>query len=965
MEATSQQQQQRHEQPCIAGLRFEHYSVAHQLGTQAVRPRLSWKFANVPAGFVQLGYELEVYDSTTIITDPGQKILHREVVESDQSVLVPWPAKLPDLVSRQAVFARSRAADAEAAQNTIRTPWSEPASIETGLLDRGDWQGQLISSPPSWGDECQSAAETPRGEELYRAEFDVVQPATPAAVEEAQRQIRSARLYITAQGVYEAEINGRRVGDEFLAPGWTEYRSRLRYQCYDVTGYIHGGSSSNSVGGRPRKNVIGVRVAEGWFCGRLSWLDDSIARNHFGERPALLAQLEVTFVDGARQVVVSTDSSWRVTRGPTLLAELYDGEKYDARLEIEGWSGAEKHAAAAQWEPVPVRGPLPDTVALITGEAAPVRRIEVVRPVQRITTLSGKTILDFGQNLVGYTRIKRVRARRGHKITLSHAEVLEKGELGTRPLRKAANRDEYTCKGSDSSAGEGETWEPRFTFHGYRYVQVEGNNDNNDNNGDLLSCVETVVCHTDMAPAGSFSCSDELLNRLHANVTWSMRGNFLSIPTDCPQRDERLGWTGDIAMFAPTATLLYNCTDMLRGWLRDLAAEQAKHAGVPPLVVPNVLTRDPFFGRVTPVAVWGDVAVLAPWALYQASGDVEILREQYQSMLDWVAAIPRNKTGNTHLWKSSLLQLGDWLDPSAPPDNPAGGKTDAILVADAFLIHTLDTTAEVAALLHQNTDAERLRREAASARSQFAHEYLTPAGRLVSDSQTAYALAIVFGLFPSPAQRRHACDRLVYLVRRNAFKIGTGFAGTPYICEALTLAGHQGGGGEDVAYALLRNEECPSWLYSVKMGATTIWERYDSMLADGSVNPGEMTSFNHYALGAVARWMWERAAGLKALEAGWRRIQVAPVVGGGLTRVKAVHYTPYGKVGSQWVLEEGEEDEEERLRMTVTVPPNATAEVVFPAGSETEKLVVGSGVHEFSVAVKVPAWPVKPIGLFG
>jgi alpha-L-rhamnosidase len=356
---------------------------------------------------------------------------------------------------------------------------------------------------------------------------------------------------------------------------------------------------------------------------------------------------------------ISTDSSWTVSKGPTVSAELYDGEKYDARLAIPGWSGSpdgEGLAPQGNWENVAVCDPLPEGVLLIAEEAEPIRRIATVQPLKRISTPSGKTVLDFGQNLVGYTRMKKIKGKSGLKISLAHAEVLQNGELERRPLRAANNLDEYTLRGDV----DGESWEPTFTFHGFRYVQVDGWPNSLENDGDdgLLSSIEAVVCHTDMKRIGHFACSDPLLSRLHDNVVWSMRGNFLGLPTDCPQRDERLGWTGDLAMFAPTATLLYDCTGMLHGWLRDVFAEQSKHAGIPPLVVPNALNKDPIFGHVRPAAIWADVTVLAPWALYQATGDVEILRDQYQSMVDWIACIPRNSTGGCHLWDSSHPQLG-------------------------------------------------------------------------------------------------------------------------------------------------------------------------------------------------------------------------------------------------------------------------------------------------------------------
>ncbi|KLU92133.1 alpha-L-rhamnosidase A [Magnaporthiopsis poae ATCC 64411] len=491
-------------------------------------------------------------------------------------------------------------------------------------------------------------------------------------------RIKSARLHITSQGLYEAEINGRRVGDYALAPGWTVYYSALAYQTYDVTEHLRAGA-----------NCIGVRVAEGWFSGRLGW-EEGGKRNIYGNRTALLAQLEVTMSNGST-VTVATDKTWLAARGPVRLAEIYDGEKYDATAEIPGWSSA-GDLKTDEWTPVDVLPPLPTSVNLRRGSSEPVRRVQTIKPVAKITTPSGKTVLDFGQNLVGFLRLRGLRGSRGHSILLSHAEVLEHGELGTRPLRQAKAQDKYTLRGG----GGDETYEPRFTFHGFRYAQIDGWP---AESGDLEASVEAVMVHTDMEARGSFACSDERLNRLFENVRWSMRGNFLSIPTDCPQRNERLGWTGDLAVFSPTANFLYGPFGLLRDWLAGLRADQRNLGGMPPLVSPDIWWKggSPLGGRL-PAAVWHDVVVLAPWAMWEATGDIRILEEQYQSIQDWLKVIPRDKN-LTHLWDLGSWQLGDWLDPDAPPENPAGAKTNAVLVANAFLINSLDHASKIATLL--------------------------------------------------------------------------------------------------------------------------------------------------------------------------------------------------------------------------------------------------------------------------
>ena len=593
----------------VVDVQFEHYHAANTLAVHETTPRLSWKLRDAPPGFQQRGYEVEL---STQGPDPQQILLFKHA--STLGTLVPWPFQTP-LQSRQRISVRVRVWD----EHDALTDWSEPARLEVGLLSRADWVCERVTAP--WA----LHASGPEPEHLYRKTFSL------------NGSVVGARLYITAQGVYEAEVNGQRIGDYFLAPGWTAYDGRLQYQTYDVTSSLSQGA-----------NCLGVRVAEGWFCGRIGF--EGGHRNIWGPHPALMAQLEVTYSDG-RVERTCTDASWSVAKGPIRLAEIYDGEKYDATLEVPVWSSVEPDGGVpgAPWEPVLPLSPLPDSVQLTTGFGEPVRRIETIQPVERIVSPSGRTILDFGQNLVGYLRLKSIHGARGHKITLSHAEVLEDGELGTRPLRICKAIDEYTLKG----APEGEQYEPRFTFHGFRYAQIDGWP------GDLdMASIEAVVCHTDMKSAGSFECSDPLLNKLYQNVVWGMRGNFLSVPTDCPQRDERLGWTGDLSLFAPTAVLVYDCFNLLKNWLVDVEHDQGVLGGVPPMVSPNATLPDPVWCRRVPCAIWHDVTILAPWTLYQETGDLAILAQQYNSMLEWMRVLPRNKSGATHLWDTSVFQLG-------------------------------------------------------------------------------------------------------------------------------------------------------------------------------------------------------------------------------------------------------------------------------------------------------------------
>ena len=847
---------------------FEH--LPQPLGIGVATPRISWKTSAEP-GWIQEAYQVSVSTNDATWTSPR--------IGSDESVLVPWPAEALASAQRAEVSIRVwGTGDSEP------STWSQPSAVETGLLDPADWTATAIA--PGWDEDPDADRRPP----LLRRGFTLDRP------------VVSARLYVTAHGLYEVEINGVRVGDDTLSPGWTVYGKRLRYYTYDVTGHVaHGG------------NAIGALLADGWYRGRIGFRGGHA--NLYGDKVALLAQLHVTHDDGS-VTVVGTDETWRASFGPVMTASLYKGERFDAREWPDGWSSPGFDDSG--WEPVTAVERDPAT--LVAPEGPPVRCTDEVRPVSVWTAPSDRTLIDFGQNLVGRLRIT-VRGDAGSTVTLRHAEVLQDGELYTRPLREADATDHYTLAGSGD-----ETWEPRFTVHGFRYAEVTG-----WTGGEVAENVVARVYHTDMERTGWFESSNPELNRLHDNVLWSMKGNFVDIPTDCPQRDERLGWTGDIQVFAPTASFLYDCSGMLSSWLKDVAAEQLPD-GTVPWYVP-VIPGGNYWTPIRPGAVWGDVAVLTPWTLHERFNDPGILSAQYGSAKGWVDLLDR-LAGDSHLWNGSF-QLGDWLDPTAPPEDPTQAMTDPHLVATAYFAWSARHLARSAAVLGKSDDELRyltLSRDVAEA---FAREYIHADGTMTSDAQTAYALAIVFDLFPSASARARAGSRLAELVRANGNRIGTGFAGTPVVSDALTLSGDI-----DAAYDLLLEKECPSWLYAVGQGGTTIWERWDSMLPDGSINPGEMTSFNHYALGAVADWMHRVVGGLSPLEPGYRKILVKPRPGGGLAWAAARHETPYGTASVQWREDDG------GLTAVVDIPTGTTARVELPGLDAVE---VGSGRHEFAV----------------
>ncbi|ALU73578.1 alpha-L-rhamnosidase (plasmid) [Rhodococcus erythropolis R138] len=714
---------------------------------------------------------------------------------------------------------------------------------------------------------------------------------------------RTATLRVTALGVVETHLNGATVGNEILTPGWTSYRNRLAVTSFDVTDKL-------TIG----QNTVGAIVAEGWALGRLGWDN---RRNHYADRVALFLELLLEYAD--RTEIITSDSDFRANRGAIQVSSIYDGEEHDARLEPAGWD--RNGYDDSSWSSVEsLEWP---TDALFEPTYPPIRRISELKPLAIFTTPSGKTVADFGQNITGRIRI-RVLGDKGTTITLRHAEVMTGGEIDTETLRTAKATDRYTLDGSGI-----QDWEPRFTFHGFRYVEVDGWP------GELSTdSLRAIVLHTDMERTGWLETSDPLLNQLHSNAVWSMRGNFVGVPTDCPQRDERLGWTGDLNAFAPSAAFLYDVRGILGSWLDDLAAEQLTK-GFVPWVVPDVLATPS-----SPTALWSDVAVNLPWILYEEYGDADILVRAYGSMSTFVRQVA-DLLDENGLWGKGF-QYGDWLDPDAPIDNPAGGKTDAHLVAAAYFCRTTRQMADTAHLLGRTSDIEEFTELANRVQQAFRNEYVTPAGRVASETATAYSLAIVFDLL-SPEQRKTAGGRLADLVARSGYRISTGFAGTPLVADALSSTGHL-----DKAYMILTEKQCPSFLYPVTMGATTIWERWDSIRPDGTINPSGMTSLNHYALGAVVDWMHRTIGGLTSTSPGYQTIRIAPQPGAGLTHATLRHRTRMGEITITWAIEHTQ------AMLEVVIPPGTTAEVVPPLHPDCHTETVTEGQHNWSYSLSEP-----------
>ncbi|QDG90455.1 family 78 glycoside hydrolase catalytic domain [Pseudarthrobacter sp. NIBRBAC000502770] len=725
-------------------------------------------------------------------------------------------------------------------------------------------------------------------------------------LEEGHGGVVKATLRATAFGIYEACINGTQVGDDVLSPGWSAYEWRLRYRSYDVTTLV------------TPTSVLGVELGNGWYRGRLAWHGMA---NLYGSELGFFGQLDIEFADGHVQSIAS-DASWQAGPSATTSNDLYDGQTIDARRLHKGWAEP-GYVPGADW--TGVRELAFDADRLAEPVGPPVVRAGVVRPVEIFTSPSGRTLVDFGQNLVGWLRFT-VQGEAGQAITVRHAEVLEAGELGVRPLRSAKATDTFILSGGLDS------FEPTKTFHGFRYAEIAGWP------GTLTADdVEAVVVHSDLERTGTFECSNELVNQLHRNIVWGLRGNFLDLPTDCPQRDERLGWTGDIAVFAPTAAYLYDVKGFLQDWLLDLAAEQKAANGLVPITVPDALKycpQPPEFPAPESSALWSEASVWVPWALWEAYGDLSVLRNQYESMASHTRRV-EGLLSPTGLWDSGF-QFGDWLDPDAAPDQPWAAKADTGVVATACMYRTARLTAQAAGLLGRHDDEAHFEALAARVRTAFAENYVAADGTIRSDCTTVYALAIAFDILATPELREFAGTRLAELVRDNNYRVSTGFAGTPFITHALTDTGHV-----DEAYRLLLEEGCPSWLYPVTMGATTVWERWDSMLPDGTINPGEMTSFNHYALGAVADWMHKAIGGIRPAEPGYARVLIQPRPGEGISWARTSLKTPHGEVRVEWTLDGG------AFRLEATVPAGVAADVVLPDG---ERHTVEGGEYHFACA---------------
>ena len=820
------------------------------IGLDIAAPRFSWALASAKRDQSQSAYEIKVMD--------GQQIVWAtQKVNSSQSVMVEYAG--PALKSNTQYHWQLRVWDKEG----IVSEWTAPANFHIAFLNANDWQAKWIE--PGFKEASN------RPSPLFRKQFS------------SNKKIAHAIAYITSHGMYEAQINGQRVGDAYLTPGWTSYATRLQYQTYDVTNLLKTGN-----------NAIGVTLGSGWYRGIMGYTNN---KDIYGKDIALLFQLNITYTDGSKAVVVS-DDTWKTNTGAIEYSEIYNGETIDARQEKIGWATINYNDEA--WLNAKKIDSFKNT-NLIATQNELVKKHEVFNPIKIFTTPKGEKVIDFGQNLVGWV-VMKAKGNAGDKITLSHAEVLDKqGNFYTANLREAKAQNNYVLK------GEGvEVFEPHFTWQGFRYLRVEGYP------GEITADNFTAVAlYSDMKTTGSFTSSNKLVNQLQHNIEWGQKGNFLDVPTDCPQRDERLGWTGDAQVFSRTATFNLNVNNFFAKWLKDVAADQLE--GKVPFVVPNILGK-----TAVNSAGWADVATIVPWNMYLVYGDKKILSDQYASMKAYVESLRKASWGD--LWNTGF-HFGDWLFYRPEDDNDGrSAVTDKYLIAQCFYAHSTQLLINAANVLGKKEDVEFYTDLLGKIKAAFLREYVTPNGRLVSGTQTAYTLALNFDMLPENS-RDQAAKRLSENVTSYENHLTTGFLGTPYLCHVLTRFGYT-----NVAYKLLLQEKYPSWLYPVKMGATTIWERWDGQKPDSTFQTTGMNSFNHYSYGAIGDWMYRQMVGLDTYEdgVGYQHSKVQPHIGGGFTQASASLDTYYGQLSSGWKVQG------DSIYLEVSIPANTYASVFIP-----------------------------------
>lgn len=816
--------------------------------------RLSWELCSDRRNVKQKEYQIQISedrDFQKIVYDSGK-------ISSEQSVNVEVRKK--QWKSLTHYFLRVCVTD-----NYEETSGWQMAEFWSDIQDIESWKAEFITVENE--EDRKKAPGT-----AVRREFTVKKP------------VGEAILVSTAHGLYQVFLNGKRIGNDELAPGWTSYGKRLLYQTYDVTDLLQNG-----------KNAIGALLGAGWYKGDISF---NRTHNYYGDFTAFAAQLLIRYQDGSEEIII-TDETWKGTHSAIIHADIFDGESYDARLEQNGWLQADFEEEG--WFSVKISAQKKENLVPQQGCAVRIKERKSVRDI--ITTPAGDTVLDFGQNLSGWIQF-RVTGIAGDVVELNCFETLDsEGNVYTENLRTAKQTIRYICNGSGI-----EQFRPHFTYQGFRYIRVK------QYPGEIKGeNFEALVLYSDMEKKGDFQCSNPLLNQLQSNIQWGMKGNFLDVPTDCPQRDERLGWTGDAQIFGRTASFLMDTTEFYRKWLCDVAADQKLDGGVPN-VVPDVLPQfesGPAYGS----SAWGDVAVILPWTVYQETGDTSVILQQYQSMKAWVDFLTKNAESGKRIFE---MQFGDWLALDAE-EGSYHGATPVELTSMAYYAYVSGLFVKMAKAVGKTEDVATYQKVRDKAAEDFRKLFFLPDGTMTVQTQTAHVVALYFDLVPEK-YKETVVQGLRSLLDKHQGHLTTGFIGTPYIMHSLSQNGCL-----KEAYELLLKEDFPSWLYQVKQGATTIWEHWDGLKPDGSMWSADMNSFNHYAYGAVGQWLYEICAGLRIDEEnpGYRHFYIEPHVGGNLTYAEAFHNTEYGKIGIRWEQIEG------TIEWRIQIPNNTTATIIL------------------------------------
>jgi len=881
----------------VGRLRCEY--LENPLGIDETRPRLSWNMESDRRGTRQVAWRVRVASSAECLARGETDLWDSGRVDDDHTTQIEYDG-VP-LVSRMPCHWQVQVWD-ERGGNAL----SEPAFWTMGLLQTSDWRAHWIAADPDYLTRAEHALR------LTRAE-----PGTPPWFRrtfQIDGSVRSATLYASARGLFDLHLNGRAVSRDVFAPEWTDYGKRIHYRTYDVTSLI-----------RPGTNALGAVLGDGWYSGYVGWQE---TRGRYGLQNSLLVQLEIELADGARQTVV-TDGSWRCAAGPILCSDFMMGEMYNARHELTGWDGPQYDDSG--WSGVIVVEP--PGVPLVAQRSEPVRVVETIDPVSRSEIKPGVFIYDLGQNISGWVRL-RVTGPPGAKVTLRYGERLNPdGTLYTENLRRAKATDVYVLRG-----GGEEVWEPRFTFHGFQYVELTGPS----GEGAVTGC----VIHSATQAVGRFECSHAGVNRLWRNAFWSQKGNFLSVPTDCPQRDERLGWMGDAQVFLRTATYNMDVAAFFTKWMIDVEDAQTPE-GIFPDTAPRLCEDENFVGLdgLGGAAGWADAGVIIPWTIWRVYDDRRIIERHYSAMVAWLEYIERtnpdgvrrNELGNNY---------GDWL--CIPSDTTFRTQSPMkTLLATAYWADDAAKLSRMALEIGRKKDAERLRAVFERVRAAFQKEFVLGGGRLAVETQTAYLLALAFDLLPAQA-RLLAAEHLVENIRSLGWHLSTGFIGISHLNPTLTAVGKP-----DVAWRLLLNEDYPSWFYPVRHGATTIWERWNGWTEeDGFFNP-QMNSFNHYSLGSVGEWLYRCVAGIELDPQvnAFKRFLIRPYPGGGLKYARAAYQSIHGTIESHW------QRQGDAFTLDVTIPANTCARVYVPSDKGTPVLESGKPIQD------VPG--VKHIGVEG